>query len=149
MSYRQVRDILNDIRDHHRRFRDALARVDRESGGRADVEYIAKALQRHEQHWQMALARYGSEGEDAILNTWLQFKPDETVLKELDELTVTRDMSVDDVADLAIRFHNRLVDSYAMLARAVSAPRVQAFFERLVELEQTVTAERAWSIRNS
>lgn len=149
MSYQQVRDILNDIREHHRKFRKALAHVEEQSGQKADVEWIANGLRRHEEHWETALARYGREGEESILNTWVQFTPDESIREALDDLVVKPDMTLEDVTELAVKFHTSLVETYATLSRAVSAPRAQELFSRLLELEQTVAAEQAWSGRNT
>ncbi|MEZ6132782.1 MAG: hypothetical protein R3C59_29285 [Planctomycetaceae bacterium] len=146
MTYQQIGDILNQIRDYHRRFRQALAEIE-DSAGFETTETLAEQLQVHEHHWQIALKEYGDDGEEAILNSYIQYVPDDGIQDALKDIRITPAMSTDDVRQLAIRFHSALIDLYATLKAEANAPRVKEFFTRLHRLEQSVTADQAWSSR--
>jgi hypothetical protein len=146
MTFQQVHDIFNRVRDYHRQFRDAAAHVQRESGN-ASVEWIANGIREHEQNWQIALAMDSSNDEVQILETWIQYVPDESLVQELEAIVVTKEMTINDVAELAIRFHSTLLNLYTALSNQVSAPRAQELFTRLAELEKTVVAKQAWAAR--
>lgn len=148
MTYQQVGDILNVIRDYHRRFRNALENVE-VSAGFELTESLARFLQIHEVHWQKALKEYGDEGEEAVLNSYIQYVPDEGVQEALEDIRITSDMSTDDVRQLVMQFHSALIDLYGTLTDQVTAPRVKEFFTRLHELENSVTTEQAWAGRTT
>jgi hypothetical protein len=146
MTYRKVGDILDAIRDYHKQFRQKLEDVE----GAADftlTESLAEQLQVHEQQWQIALKEYGDQGEYAVLNTYIQYIPDDALQNFFQSVAVTSQMSTDDVRQLVMRFHSALVDLYGTLKDEVSAPRVKEFFVRLHDLEQSLIAEQAWSGR--
>lgn len=147
MTYQQIGDTLNLIRRFHQQFRDALEAIEGQTD-HSSTDWIAEGLRQHEQHWQMALAEYGDEDEDAVLNTWIRFIPDQPIRDELDAIVVTRDLSAEEVSQLAIRFHSALMELYETLAKNSSTPRVQEVFSRLMELEQSVAARQAWSVRS-
>lgn len=146
MTYQRVGDILNVIRSYHQRFRKALEAIEH-SAGLELTESLAKQLQAHEFHWQIALKEYGEAGEEAVLQSYIQYVPDDGVKEALQNIEPTPEMSVDDVRQLVIQFHSALADLYGTLKDEVSAPRVKEFFTRLHGLEQSLTTEQAWSGR--
>lgn len=148
MTYQQVSDILKAIQKHHQRFREALMEIE-DRAGFEDTESVARALKHHEQNWQKALAEYGEEGEQAVLNTWIQYAPDQGVHDMLSDIVITPEMTIGDVRQLFIRFHNSLVELYSTLKDEVAAPRAKEFFTRLLEQEETLTAEQAWAGRST
>lgn len=148
MTYQQVCDILKVVQKHHQRFREALTDIE-DRAGFQDTEMVANALKQHELHWQKALAEYGEEGEQAVLNTWIQYAPDRGVSDMLADIVVTPEMTTGDVRQLFIKFHNALVELYATLKDEVAAPRAKEFFTRLLEQEETLTAEQAWAGRST
>ncbi|GEM_PF-799113 len=146
MNYKQVRDILDGVRDCHRRFRDALADALQHMKAE-DADEIVDAMRQREQRWQLTLAEYEKDGADSVLDTWVQFVPDEAIKQQLDAIHITSEITIDEIAEMAMNFHNALIGLYTVLAGEVTAPRVQQLFSSLLELEQTVAAEQTWSLR--
>jgi len=146
MSYAKARDILSHVRESHRRFSDTLAQIEQESNSEG-IEWISKSFRHHERQWQMALAKSGGDDEEAILETWIQFIPSEKLFQELDEIVVTPQMSIDQVAGAAVQFHEALMHLYATLSSQVAAQRAREFFTRLWEHEKTVVSQQAWASR--
>lgn len=135
------------IRAAHRRLRNTLDIVEQRSGS-AIAAWLATEMRQRENHWQLALAEFSNGNEDAILDTWLQYVPDESLLERLDDVIATSETSVDHLMAMVNEFHETLGQLYGSLAAGTSAPRLQTFFSRLEELEKTITAEQSWSARD-
>lgn len=146
MTYQQVRDILKMIGDFHQRFHAALA--DAEVATEFELtESLAQQLQDHEIRWQTALRDSGSKDQPNILNSYIQYVPDDAVQHALNSIQITPDMTTSDLRQLVIQFHSALTELYATLKDEVAAPRVKEFFTRLHELEASVTTGHAWAGR--
>lgn len=148
MAYRKVEDILGLVESFHKRMRQALERVEVESRSES-VEWLSKELRVHELHWQAALNGYGKRVAEGVLDTWLQYIPDEDVREQLDSIRVQRDMTLDELNDMNIRFRQALIQLYESLASASSAPRVKELFEQLLEYEKSVIADQSQKSRES
>ncbi|WP_417395345.1 hypothetical protein [Gimesia chilikensis] len=148
MAYRKVEDILGLVESFHKRMRQALERVEVESRSES-VEWLSKELRVHELHWQAALNGYGKRVAEGVLDTWLQYIPDEDVREQLDSIRVQRDMTLDELNDMNIRFRQALIQLYESLANASSAPRVKELFEQLLEYEKSVIADQSQKSRES
>ncbi|MEQ8855889.1 MULTISPECIES: hypothetical protein [Gimesia] len=148
MAYRKVEDILGLVESFHKRMRQALERVEVESRSES-VEWLSKELRAHELHWQAALNGYGKRVAEGVLDTWLQYIPDEDVREQLDSIRVQRDMTLDELNDMNIRFRQALIQLYESLANGSSAPRVKELFEQLLEYEKSVIADQSQKSRES
>ncbi|MEX0716455.1 MAG: hypothetical protein WD066_07710 [Planctomycetaceae bacterium] len=147
MAYRQVRDILKDIRNVHRQLADFYESWD----GRARDQRAAAVLThvgRHEEFFKESLARYEPRAAEGILDTWIQYPPDETLNDALEEVGLSPEMSVDDVVEVVLRMDRALIEAYRQLADSTAAPRVKELFESLMELEETKNRSDAWSARD-
>lgn len=148
MAYRKVEDILGLVESFHKRMRFALERVEAESHSEM-VEWLSQQLRTHELHWQAALSGYEKRVAEGVLDTWLQYIPDEDVRAELDSIQVRRDMTLDELTDVNVRFRQALIQLYESLASGSSAPRVQELFQQLLEYEKSVIAEQSQKTRES
>lgn len=147
MAYRQVRDILKDIEGFHR----TLARFYREWESRSRDERAQALLahvRRHEEFFKQSLARYEPRAAQGILDTWIQYPPDEQLNGALAEIEFHPDMCVDDVAEVVLRMDAALLEAYRQLADSTAAPSVSELFETLLELEETKNRSDAWSARD-
>jgi hypothetical protein len=147
-TFQQVRDILNVIREYHQRFRTALEDVECTADSDLTVA-LAQQLQLHEQRWRNALKKYGDAGEEAVLNSYIQYVPDDGVREMLVSIQVTPEMSMGDFRQLVIRFHSALTELYGTLRDEVDAPHVKELFTSLHDMEQSLTAEQAWAGRST
>jgi hypothetical protein len=91
----------------------------------------------------------GVVSESAVLNSYIQYVPDDGVRESLDGIRVTPEMSMGDFRQLVIRFHSALTDLYGTLRDEVDAPHVKELFTSLHDMEQSLTAEQAWAGRST
>lgn len=148
MPFRKVDDILELVKSFHQKMRHALGRVGEESNSET-VEWLSEQLRLHELHWQAALSGYEKQTAEGVLDTWLQYIPDEEVRAQLDAIEVRREMTLEELSDENVRFRQALIRLYESLANGSSAPRVQELFQQLLEFEQTKVAEQSQKIRES
>jgi len=146
MTYQQVRDVVRKMRGAHQQLRDALERP-RSQTGDARTRLMLEALRREEQELQLALAQYGTQGQESLLNTWLQYVPDEEVMDTLDRIEFTPEMSADEVVAAKLDFDQALMALLRQLAEQTAAPRVRELFTTLLENIQSRTSAQVWSIR--
>ena len=146
MNFQQVRDILNCVREYHRQFSDVISSVAQHSSD-SRVEQIAMAMRQHEQHWQTTLANYRKDGEIAMLETWIQYVPDEPLHGQLEKIAMNADITIDDLTSIAVGFREALISLYSTLATSVSVPRVQQLFAQLLEMEESTLRQYAWMMR--
>jgi len=99
MPYYQVRDILELVQKFHHNMQKALENIQQHSRS-PGVEWLADQIRRYEQHWQGALADYEKHGTQGVLDTWLQFVPDEPVRKEIDSISVRPNMTLEDLTEI-------------------------------------------------
>lgn len=148
MTYQQLGDILKLIRRYHQRVRNTLNEA-QESTSSEVVESIVSQLKQHENNWQIALSEYGDEGDDGVLNVWIQYVPNDDIQQAVQDAELKPDMSIDDIRQSVIQFHSALTALYRTMKDSVTAPRVSEFLTRLYEMEETVTGQQAWSSRST
>ncbi|WP_417379141.1 hypothetical protein [Gimesia sp.] len=148
MAYHKVQDILELVESFHRQMRQALDRVSQEANSDS-VEWLSQQLRQHELHWQAALSAYEKRVAEGVLDTWLQYFPDEEVHRQIDSIVIKREMTLEELTDLSIRFRQALIDLYETLSQASSAPRVHELFQQLQEYEQAVAAQQSLKQQDS
>ena len=146
MTYQQVRDVISQMRKAHQRIRDALEEPQSESPD-PRTRMMLEALQQEEQELQKVLARSGAQEDDGLLDTWLQYVPDEEVQQVLACMEFAADMPADEIVARKREFDQAMADLLRRLADETSVPRVEEFFRRLLENIETRTAQKAWSLR--
>ncbi|MEX0704276.1 MAG: hypothetical protein WD069_19405 [Planctomycetales bacterium] len=147
MSYRQVGDILQEIEAVHR----ALAVFYQDWAAHAEDERAQAVLahvRRHEDFFKEALARYEPQAAQGILDTWIQYTPEEALNDALKEVELSADISVDDVAEVVLRVDQALLEAYRQLSESTAAPRVRELFTTLMELEEIKNRADAWGTRD-
>jgi hypothetical protein len=108
---------------------------------------MLEALHQEEQELQKVLGRYKAQEQDALLDTWLQYVPDDEVQAALASMDFTPDMPADEVVARKLEFDQALADLLRRLADETSVPRVEEFFRQLLENSETRTSQKAWSLR--
>jgi hypothetical protein len=146
MNYQQVRDVVGVIRKAHQQLRDALEEPRCRSNDDRAQKLLA-ALRQGEQQLQMALARFGANGNDGLLDTWLQYVPEEDLHRVLSHIEFTPRMSADDIVVRKLEFDQALIAFLRQLRDQTSIPRVEEFFGVLVQYAESQAADEAWSIR--
>ncbi|MCA9077995.1 MAG: hypothetical protein KDA93_23400 [Planctomycetaceae bacterium] len=148
MAYRQVRDVVDEILRAHEQMGRVLEHAQHESVSfDQDTQPILEELDREQRELQSILSRYGDKGEKALLDTWLQYVPDAEVQKSVASFEVTPQMSIHHLVRKKLEFDQALIALLKQLARGTSVPRVQEFFQTLLEYTQTQTSQQVWSMR--
>lgn len=148
MPYYKVQDILVLVRKFHQDMQEVLAQIQQDSDA-STVEWLSDQIRHYELHWQAALADYEKHGTQGVLDTWLQFVPDDPIRKEVDSISVRPEMTLADLTEINMRFRNSLIDLYQTLATASAAPHVQEFFQQLLKQEQAIAANQSLKSRAS
>lgn len=146
MTYQQVRDVVARIRTTHQQLRDALEGTEAETSD-PRAQLMEKWLSQEEEQLQLTLAQYGVEGEKELLDTWLQYVPDEEVLDKLKSLEFRPNLPAEDLVARKMEFDQAMMAFLKQLADETSVPRVEEFFRTLLENAESRAASQAWSMR--
>lgn len=145
MSYKQVRDILDVLRSFHRQLRDALEQVRPTSRDRR-TQFLLESIRHDEQAMNVAIAMYQRHGGVNILQTWIQYIPDEETRRLLNTTHFTSDMSPEEMLSRKTRIDKSLADLYRQLAGQTSAARVAEFFDNLARHTDQRLLKESWSL---
>lgn len=148
MTYQQVRDVVETIRGAHQQMRDALEAPRTRTQDRR-TETLLAALRQEEQQLQLALARFGTDGSSGILDTWLQYVPDEELRQELDDVDFSPEMTAEDIVGRKLQFDQALIALLGQLTEETAVPRVQELFQALLDHARSQASDEAWGIRDA
>jgi rubrerythrin len=134
-TYGQVRDILNVAVEFHRHLKEFYGRL-AEQADRDRVQILLDYMSRHEKDFERAMAEYDDKRSKELLDTWMQYTPDQRALEVPRPETWREDMTVDEVVETALDLDEKLVQFYAEAARMARTPEVRHLFEELTEQQQ-------------
>ncbi|MBX3437924.1 MAG: hypothetical protein KF861_10570 [Planctomycetaceae bacterium] len=143
MTYRQIKDIVAWMQQVHRQLQ---FRLDEPIVTDSRTQSILLALRREERELQVILARYHAQGEGAILETWLQYVPDDDVCATLAAVEFSSEMSPDEIVVRKLKIDQALATLLGQLAEETSVPRIQEFFRNLREHVESRMARQAWRV---
>lgn len=148
MTYQQVRDVVKLLRQSHQKLRDAIEKP-RSRSEDSRTRLMLEALRREEQQLQIALAKYedDTQGRESLLDTWLQFVPDEELRQVQETIEFSPDMSAEDVVLRKLAYDQALLGLLRQLCEETSVPRVQEFFCALRDNVESRIAGEVWSVR--
>lgn len=133
--YGQVKDVLKAAIDFHRdleRFYHRLA----EKADRQRVQMLLDYMSRHEKDFELVLAEMGSESHDKLLETWIQYAPDDRALEVPRAEALRDEMTVDNVVKVALRLDEKLATFYGQAAALAKTPEVKRLFSNLAEQQE-------------
>lgn len=134
-TYGQAKDVLAAAVDFHRdlkRFYNRLA----EKADRERVKMVLDYMGRHEKDFESALAEMGSDSQDRLLETWMQYAPDDRGLEVPRAQEMGDEMMVDDVVEVALEMDEKLANFYAQAAKLAKMPEVKHLFGKLAEQQE-------------
>lgn len=146
MAYEQVRDILEAVRHFHRHLRREMEEAYPNTEDPRS-QFLLRSIRRSEQEMDLALGKYRKEGDETVLDTWIQYIPSEEVQRVLFEKKLPDHSSPEDVLEWKQEFDASLADFYRNLARQVSAARAQELFESLAATTDQRVTDQAWQAR--
>lgn len=139
-TYGQVRDILNVAVEFHRRLKDFYRRLG-EQTDRDRIQILLDHMSRHEEDFEQAMAKYNQERSKELLDTWMQYTPDQRSLDVPEPETLRADMTVDEVVATALDLDEKLVRFYSEAAHLAKTPEVKHLFEELTQQQQDAQAK--------
>lgn len=147
MSYQQVKDIISQIRDCHRCLREWLEQSRMDADNPA-VSEMMKSLRQEEHQLQIALTRIGANGDQGVLDTWLQYTPDEELKQALESARFDEGMPISEVLVRKQEFDRAMLEAFRQMVTVSSAPRVRELFEQLVEYSESRIQNQSWAVRD-
>ncbi len=108
MPSKQIRDILEHVREFHRSLHDFYEECSEETEDER-VKALLDYIGRHEGNFNEALARYEETAARGVLDTWLQFAPDETLNQALKKVEFTPGVSPDEVIQVALDPNSQMI----------------------------------------
>ncbi|QDU82390.1 hypothetical protein Pla110_41450 [Polystyrenella longa] len=146
MAYQQVKDIVGILKAKHRQIRDALESP-RSRTKSAKVALLLEGLRKDEQELQLMLGDAQKNGERQVLETWLQYVPDEELQATVKKIQFTEHMTIEQVIEEKMKFDLAMLEFLDHNIRETSIPKVEEFFTSLREYVRSRAAKHAWATR--
>lgn len=147
MPYQQVKDVISQIRDCHRCLREWLEQS-RTDADNAAVAEMMKSLRQEEHQLQIALTRIGADGDQGVLETWLQYPPDESLKQALESARFDEGMPVSEILGRKQEFDRAMLEAFQQMLTVSSASRVTELFEQLIEYSVSRIQNQSWAVRD-
>lgn len=146
MTWKQVGDVVDQIRNAHRRIHEAL---EQPRGDTVDprTRALLDSLQREGEELDRILEQAGNQGKQRLMDTWLQYVPDEELQNRLNDFHVTSDLSADEIVARKLEIDEALISLLQQLEQNCSVPRLREFFDMLLQFVQSRTQQQAWRVR--
>lgn len=146
MAYQQVKEILESIRQCHRRLR----REAEEAYSDTDdprSRFLLRSFRRGEQEMDLALGRYKKDGTNVVLETWIQYAGPDVLEDTLNSDKLPVHSNPEEVLEWKQRFDEELAAYYRHLSREVSAPKAQELFDSLAMMTEQRLNDQSWQAR--
>jgi hypothetical protein len=131
----QVSEILDAVRGVHRQLAARYHELD-ESASDERIKLLLEDMERRETKFDECVEQYESEEGAAVLNTWLQFVPDEVL--HLDHIAerLAAPRSLSELVEETLRLNSSLCDAYLTLAQKAPIPALRELFTDLANIEE-------------
>ncbi len=134
-TYKQAKDLLDVVRDYHKHLGEFYSKLSDISDDER-VQMLLDYLSRYTENIEKGFAEYTEALDPKLLETWIQYVPDPDLLSVPEAEKLDADMSVDDVANIAIELDDHLVRFYSEAAERVDYDTLTDLFDRLKEYEE-------------
>lgn len=134
MPFKTIRDLLDQLRDFHHNlglWYEGHAALVTSPKTKMMMEYLG----RHTAKLERLLEIYEQDQNNKLLSTWVQFPMDLVQTKRLASVIFTPDMDENAVVDIAMSFHERLIEFYMYISEHTSSSEVRDLFNNLTEIE--------------
>jgi hypothetical protein len=117
---------------------DARTRIDDERS-----KLLLAVIDEHEAAIEKAVRGIEERGQDAVLDTWLQFAPNAETERAIGRGDAPDSSSSEELVTHVLETENALMRLYQLLQGSSGSARVQAFFASLMELEDSAARRAA------
>lgn len=135
MHYQTVKDVVDHSRQLHQDISGLYAKLS-EDQTQVRVGMLLEYLKRHEDNLEQSLDQFESDKSQKVLESWLQYTPDQDVSDVLLGLTISDHMSTDQVVDMALKLDDFFIELYQEIIDHSASSSVKVVFQNLLDMEQ-------------
>ncbi len=135
MPSKQVSEILDQVREMHQRMSTCFRSIQQEASD-PNLKILTDYMAEHEDKIDQCIQGYESDGQAAVLDTWLQFGNEEEIIHRITKTSFGELRSPEQLVQTALSIQQDLVQLYRELAEATAVPEVQDLFNSLITLEE-------------
>jgi hypothetical protein len=133
MMFKQVKDILFHLRKLHKEIILYYDQLESRAEMRA-VRQLLTHLRRNKDGFMSVIERYEEQGYPPVMEMWIQFSPERSLDKEVENFHFRDDMSVEEVTRLALHFDNWLEDILRHLTEKSGTEEARVVFNALQDV---------------
>lgn len=135
MAAQQVYQILNAIRGVHRQLAERFRELD-EAATDQRIQFLLEDMERRERKFDDCVGEYASEEDPAVLESWLQFVPDETTHIDHISERLAEPQTLGALVEETLRLNSSLSDAYLILAEEAPTEQLKDLFMDLARMEE-------------
>lgn len=135
MHFKTVKDVVDFSRRLHVQISELYERLSQDTA-QARVSMLLDYLKRHEKHLEETLCKFEKDKSQSVLNSWLQYAPDQNLDDVLASININNEMDVDDVVLMALKLDDYFIDLYQGMVDSSGSSAVKAVFQNLLDMEQ-------------
>jgi hypothetical protein len=134
-TYAPVREVVEYLQSVHAGLRDHCRRLAADTSDEKP-KMLLETLGRHEEDLHRTLVSTAREQSQEILETWIQYLPNEPIDDELKSLSKIPAGGWEEASESVLNTHNYIIDFCQRIVRQLSAPQVEEFFLSLANVER-------------
>ena len=135
MHYKTVKDVVDYSRKLHQKISKLYQEISQDQT-QERVKMLLDYLQRHEAHLEKSLNQFEHDKSQAVLDSWFQYAPDQSITEVLESIEITNHMSTDEVIAMALKLDDYFIELYEGMVENASSSAVKSVFQNLLEMEQ-------------
>ncbi|WP_283789389.1 hypothetical protein QNI23_005670 [Bermanella sp. WJH001] len=135
MYYKTVKDVVDYSRKLHQQISKLYQEISQDQT-QERVKMLLDYLQRHEAHLEKSLNQFEHDKSQAVLDSWFQYAPDQSITEVLESIEITNHMSTDEVIAMALKLDDYFIELYEGMVENASSSAVKSVFQNLLEMEQ-------------
>lgn len=134
-TFVQVKDVIDYSKMIHVRLRnvyESINEINQSEQVKMFLDYLIAEQHRSEE----LLSTFEATSQPSLLDNWMQYSPSIDIHKLIDEQQINPGMTLDEVAQLAVRYSEAMIAFYLEAANETDLPKVSSVFQNLAEMER-------------
>ena len=130
--FKKVRDILEYLQKVHEDVSDYYGRLANKED-KEKVQIFLDYLREHNDNLKEIISRYEEEGDNSLLDTWIQYSPQNTIRLEMEIIDFNPKMTIDEILEKALILDNWLENYYDYIAENAPSTKLKDVFYNLYQ----------------
>ncbi|QBG48634.1 hypothetical protein EGM51_14940 [Verrucomicrobia bacterium S94] len=135
MPFNQTKDVFEQACKFHHKLSEFYENL-KDSAAKERTKALLDYLSRHEQYLEDCLKEFMQDVSRNVADSFLQYGPDASTLKEINDFQIKSSMEVEDVVAAAMHFDACLIKFYREMAEKTQNSKVREIFENLLIMEE-------------